>query len=151
MYATRTTFAATTAVMAAKVELPGMECKLRSLSRKGGKICERRTIPYVLLRGEIRCNWDDTERETEDNELVQYSRAVGGTCHEWQKQSGRNRKAGLLPSLTHPRRSAYKPVQKHRVHSFFAGSRCRGGLGQALGVYRARTTPVYTPLRSCGA
>lgn len=35
--------------------------------------------------------------------------------------SGRN-KAVLLPSLTHPRRSAYKPVQKHRAHSFFLGA-----------------------------
>jgi hypothetical protein len=50
--------------------------------------CERRTVPYVLLRCEIRCNRDDTERETEGDELVQYSRAVGGTSRGWEKRKG---------------------------------------------------------------
>lgn len=69
MYATRTTFAATTAVMAAKVELPMNVNASRSGEREaeGWKVRarRRRTVPYVLLRCEVRCDWDDTERETE--------------------------------------------------------------------------------------
>lgn len=39
----------------------------------------RRTVPYVLLRCEIRRDWDDTEREAEEDKLEEYSRAADGT------------------------------------------------------------------------
>lgn len=82
MYATRTTFAAATAVMAAKVELP-MDASRSEDDAKGSR--QRRTVPYVLLRCEIRCDRDDTERETEEDKLEKYPRAVDGTPNEWEK------------------------------------------------------------------
>lgn len=75
MYANRTTFAATTAVMAAKVELPRMQRVRRGRVIRVGDL-QGRTIPYVLLRCEIRSNRDDGERQTEDDELEKYSLAV---------------------------------------------------------------------------
>jgi hypothetical protein len=38
----------------------------------------RRTFPYELLRCKIRCNREDTERQTKDDELEKYSLAVDG-------------------------------------------------------------------------
>jgi len=111
MYATRTTFAATTAVMAAKVESPRMQRVRRGRVIRVDDL-QRRTIPYVLLRCEIRSNRDDTERQTEDDELEKYSLAVNGPVKDV-----RNANAGLL--LTHLQWSAQKSVQKHPVHSFF--------------------------------
>jgi hypothetical protein len=45
----------------------------------------RRTFPYVLLRCEIRCNREDTKRQTKDNELEKYTLAV-----DWPVKDGRN-------------------------------------------------------------
>lgn len=94
MYATRTTFAATTAVIAAKVELP-MNAS-RSEERRGVEVerarhAPRRTVPYVLLRCEIRRDRDDTEGETEEDKLEKYSRAADGT----PLVDGRNRRSGM--------------------------------------------------------
>lgn len=67
MYATRTIFAATIAVMAAKVELPGREKTLGIMQVE--TMQRERTTPYVFLRCEVGCNWDDTERQAENYEL----------------------------------------------------------------------------------
>jgi len=100
MYATRTTFAATTAVMAAKVELPMDAKQVRRETRGGRSACAKthdaRTVPYVLLRCEIRRDWDDAEGETEDDKLEKYSRAADGTPRGWEKSQERD---GLLPLL----------------------------------------------------
>ena len=134
MYATRTTFAATTAVMAAKVESPRMQRVRRGRVIRVDDL-QRRTIPYVLLRCEIRSNRDDAERQTEDDELEKYSLAVNGPVKDV-----RNANAGLL--LTHLQWPAQKSVQKHPVHSFFtdfvvvvvdwraSGGPCRMSTGQ---------------------
>ena len=49
----------------------------------------RRTVTYVLLRCEIRCDRDETERETEDDKLEKYSRM------ERLIDIGRNRGSGM--------------------------------------------------------
>ena len=102
---------------------------------------ERRTVPYVLLRCEIRCDWDDTERETEDDKLEKYSRAADGTNALWM---GEIAGAGRW-LLTLAQQSVYMPVQKHPARSFFARyvcvCSCGGGVGQAL-----RRVPVCAKL-----
>jgi len=86
MYATRTTFAATTAVMAAKVESPRKQ-RVRRGRVAGVDGTRRRTFPYVFLRCEIRCNGEDTERQTKDDELEKYSLAVDGPVTEGRNAS----------------------------------------------------------------
>lgn len=56
----------------------------------------RRTVPYVLLRCEIRCDRDETERETEQDKLEKYSRPADGMPHGWEKSQERD---GFLPLL----------------------------------------------------
>jgi hypothetical protein len=68
MYAIRTIFAATIAVMAARVELPGMRKGQRSCGERT-IACKRHTIPHVFLRRKIGCNRNDTKGQTEDDEL----------------------------------------------------------------------------------
>jgi hypothetical protein len=93
MYATKTTFAATTAVMAAKVESPRKQ-RVRRRRVVGANGTRRRTFPYELSRCEIGCNREDTERQTKDDELEKYTLAVDGPVKD-----GRN--AGAW-SASHP-------------------------------------------------
>jgi hypothetical protein len=87
MYATRTTFATTTAVIAAKVE-SSRKRRVRKVRVVGVNGTRRHTIPYVLLRREIRCNWEDTERQTKGDELEKYSLAVNGPVKDGRNTRG---------------------------------------------------------------